>query len=344
MLSSLIKKYHCNFEWLVCVSGPAKNIFFAKNIKASAVSVKLGAKGIDSLLCSLQPDFLLTGTGWGSDFEIKFIRVAKRFGIKTASFLDQWGAYRERFGYPRKNWRENLPDFIFVSDRWAYKIALKNGFSRDMLIRVENPYFEEIIKEAESLKCKNVKRGLDSKFKILYLSEPICSHSIKKYNKPSYWGFTEYDVLKDLANIMNLQGRIKLKVRLHPSEKINKYDKLLKNRDYRKIRRDISVSSPLDDSLVKNCIWADVAVGSDTVALGVACLVGKKAVSYVPGKRGLRSLPYNGIKKANSANELKAYFEHVKTARLKYKKKAIIDSVKTNSLFAGRIGKILCRR
>lgn len=314
ILSSLIKKYRRNFEWIICISGPARNIFLTENIKANAVPAGLGRNRIDNLLDLAHPDFLLTGTSWGSDFETNFIKPAKRLKIKTASFLEHWGAYRERFGYPQKNWHENLPDFIFVGDKWAYKITLENGFSKDMLMQVENPYFEKIIKEIKSLKCNNAKNNLSNKNRILYLSEPICHHAVKQYNNPYHWGFTEYEVLKDLLKIIESRDKnlfLELKIRLHPSEKTNKYSTLI-NKEFRTVKKSIILSDPKNNSLINDCMQADIVIGSGTMALFIALLVGRKAICYMPVKKQAYSMPQKEIKKIFSFSGLKEELGHLR--------------------------------
>lgn len=306
ILSSLIKKYRKDFNWISCLAGPAKDIFLRKKIDLYTDLVDVKNNNVDNLVKSLRPDLILTGTGKGSDSKIDFIRAGQKNNIKTASFLDHWCNYKERFGYPGK-WRVNLPDLILVGDKWAYKVALKNGFPQKTLIQVENPYFEEIIKEAKRIKKKRIKRKRDNKIKILYVSEPIYIHALKEYNDPYYWGYTEYEVLKDLFKIIKLVQTnllLELKVRLHPAERTNKYSKLLKNKKYQGIRKFILISKPAVNSLLNDCIKADVVIGSATMALVVALLIGKKAISYIPANKQVCPLPQKEIKKIKSGKKL----------------------------------------
>jgi len=306
ILCSLIKKYHDNFEWITCTLGPARDIFSKKESNLQPQRVHLRNNDIDGVLKSVRPDYLLTGTSWASNFELNFIKHAKNQGIKTASFLDHWCNYRERFGY-HGNWKKNLPDIVFVGDKWAYEIALKNGFSCGILRKVENPYFEEITKDANLLKKKNKKNEKNHRIKILYLSQPVSRHALKYFNVPDYWGYTEFEVLEDLLKVMNLQEKefsLELKIRLHPAEKINKYSSLLNKKRYIGIRKLISVSNPMNNLLIKDCVWADVVVGSDSMALVVALIIGKYAISYVPDMKKTCYLPQKEIKNIHSINEL----------------------------------------
>ena len=45
----------------------------------------------------IKSDWILTGTGWESNFERRAIIRARSLGIKSVSFLDHWVNYLERF-------------------------------------------------------------------------------------------------------------------------------------------------------------------------------------------------------------------------------------------------------
>jgi len=298
ILSSLIKKYRHDFEWLTCVSGPAKNIFPKRIGKSLPISPNPKADELNRIIKSLKPDLILTGTSWGSDIEIKFIKSAKKNKIKTVSFLDHWGKFRERFGYP-KSWRENLPDFIFVGDKWAYKIALENGFHKNILFQVENSYLEEMIKQEKKFKQKKRSKKTGEKRKLLYLSGAIYESYVKKGDQANHWTNIEYKSVEDLLKLLkqlSTKSMLELKIRLHPAEKIDKYSNLLRNKNYTGIRKFISVSIPATNSLVKDCLWADVVIGSASMALFIAFIIGRRAISYMPNKRQKFTMPQKGIK------------------------------------------------
>lgn len=306
ILQSLIKKYRHNFKWITCSLGPAKDIFCKKDSNLQLEKACLKNNDYDGVLKSVRPDYLLTGTSWASDFELDFIRHAKNHGIRTASFLDHWFNYRERFGYPG-NWKKNLPDIVFVSDKWAYEIALKNGFPCGILRKVENPYFEEITKEARQIKMQYKDNKKNRRIRMLCISQPVSRHALKCHSIPDYWGYTEFDVLEDLLKAINMQEKefaTELKIRFHPAEKMNKYSGLLNKKRYRGMSKLISFSNPMTDLLIEDCVWADVVVGSDSMALVVALIIGKYAISYVPNMKKTCYLPQKEIKNIHSINEL----------------------------------------
>ena len=113
ILSSWLK--HNNHSASVVAAGPAKKIFEFKCPNVEFLNLE------DALMKS---DWVLTGTGWESNFERQAISKAHKLGIKTIAFLDHWVNYRERF---EENGSIVLPDEIWVGDSEAEKLA-KNIF------------------------------------------------------------------------------------------------------------------------------------------------------------------------------------------------------------------------
>jgi len=199
ILFSLIQKYQSNFEWKLSIAGPAKTIF--SPLKISKTVEQRTLQQVKQIISSFKPDLVLTGTSGKSNLERNFIKIANENNFKTASFLDHWCNYPSRFGDSRL-WKKNLPDFILVGDQWAYKIALKNGFPKNILIPIENPYFGKAIQLGEKLNYKKGSR-MEKYSRILVLSEPNSNIQI--------------ETLRILRSHFPL-----LRVRPHPSESISK--------------------------------------------------------------------------------------------------------------------------
>lgn len=308
VLFSLIKKYQDDFSWAACIAGPARKIFSKTGIlKVRTVPSRFDSQHINAVLKSCRPDLVLTGTGWGSKFEVDFIKCAKKSALKTACFLDHWSNYRERFGYPGR-WIMNLPATVFVSDKWAYKIALREGFPGNILCLVENPYFEEVVKQARAAEGRTSGHSHSSKLKVLYMSEPVAQHAVKKYGDRDYLGYTEYRVVRDLLAAVEYLKKEKrpaeLRIRLHPGERTNKYFNMLNEKRYEGIQRCVSMSNPVRNSLVKDGTWADIVIGSNSMALVSSFIIGKRAISYVPNKKIPSVLFQKKIKKVHSIGAL----------------------------------------
>jgi len=280
ILASLMKKYLKCFDWFAFVAGPAMGIFAREGLPYKA------SKNIGSTLHALKPDLVLTGTGWASHLELDFIKEAKKAGIKSAAYLDHWCNYRERFGYPGP-WQENLPDFVFVGDKEAHKLALKNYFGEGLLRQVENPCWQDIHRKIALRREKYSKQKSSRKIKVLYLSSPITVHTKQMHGDERYWGFTEYDQIEDLLDVVKNDPRLELRVRLHPAEANDKYDCLK--------LAFVSFSDPRKTDLVEDCLQADIIIGCDSMALVAAWMTGHMAINYFKGEKLKPVLPQKGI-------------------------------------------------
>ena len=145
----------------VVAEGPAKNIFERKCGKVIFEPVNQALEN---------SDWVLSGTGWQTDFELNAIRLGKNLGKKTVAFLDHWVNYRERF---QRGENLFLPDELWVCDEYAEEIA-KSVFDCIPIIRKQNPYFYDVITQLEHLKQKG---ATIIKHSVLYVCEPIREHA-----------------------------------------------------------------------------------------------------------------------------------------------------------------------
>lgn len=318
ILSVLADKYQNNCHWATCLSGPAINIFstgevglFAKGYDAPTSSEKISIyQQIHKILSDFSPDLVLTGTSYPPLLETDFISVAREENIKTASYIDHWVNYRERFG-SSSEWFDNLPYTIFVGDNDAYHIAIENGFPIERVIEIENPYLDKIrecpAKFSSFKSYEQQNKGLC----LLYVSDPISKNALEQYGNEKYWGYTEYDVLNDLMDVTISNKRIaELRIRLHPLEDDSKYSHIL-NRTREAFNITNIYVAPRNNSLVEDCVWSDIVIGSETMALVIALIIGKKVISYIPiesGKAGAH-LPQKQIIRINNKEKLFAELE-----------------------------------
>jgi len=100
-------------------------------------STKIDIPDLTSNIYDFKPDFVFTGTSYTSDFEIRYIKEAKKIGIPVYSFVDHWTNILKRF----TNEKEIiLPDIIFVLDDRAKEIAIQEGIVKEILQVLPNPY------------------------------------------------------------------------------------------------------------------------------------------------------------------------------------------------------------
>ena len=251
------------------IAGPAVRVFRREGIPYKKVS-NGKVKIMELLRKHTDADLVLLGTGWMTSIEFDALHVVKQLGMKHAVYLESWVNYRERFGYPKPQWRKNLPDEIWVGDKEALTMAQKY-FPKTRVRYTINRYFTKIIARYKEEKAKRVSRP-DT---ILFLSDVVPESD---------------DALKKLLDFLVVSSKPKsLIIRLHPADPKDRYHKLLAT--YKtKIRLKVS----REKDIVRNLIVARLVIGTETVAMVTAILVGVKTVSLVSkGKRP--QLPFADI-------------------------------------------------
>jgi len=270
ILSSWVVQHHG--PYCLVVDGPAKAIFEHKLVNIENISLKSAIA---------QSDWVLTGTSWKSELELKAIKLARANGIKAVSFLDHWANYPHRF---TRNGYLLLPDEIWVGDEAAFLIAMED-FPDVPIILLLNPYFEDLKKKIEILKNKT---GPDiSEFYILYVCSP---NSLGEFGV-KYEDSTDKDAIRyfmDNLHVINPEGK-RVILRPHPTESIGKYDWTL-----REFGSDIQIGGV--KSLLEEIINADVIVGCNSMAMVVGLIAGKRVISGIPPNRKIFNLPMPEIK------------------------------------------------
>jgi len=214
-------------------------------------------------------DALFFGTGWQEKVETEFVKEARLLGIPSFAFLDHWSSYRERFNYPEKTWRKNLPNFVLVSDEKAEKISKEYALAE--VIRINNYYLHN---QLNTLGQEDITPNEN----LLFLSEPTEEVALSTYNDKNYWGFTQNSALEDILKNFDLFECKGLHIRLHPSEKKHRYDKVLKKFPHIKSQIYPSSFCPLEKDLLRS----KMIIGFDTMALYTAALLHKPVLSYLP--------------------------------------------------------------
>lgn len=283
VLSAYIAENRKKFRFLCFAAGPAATIF-----TRSGVPFKRAPEDATRIadIFAAQKDIalVLTGTGWMTKVEINFIKEAKRHGLQSAAFIDHWVNYRERFGFPRKGWRKNLPDRIWVADRTALKMAQKL-FPQIKIKRIPNYYLLHIAKEYAKLERKKTDgRG------ILFMSEPLRGNEhISRVRRAHR--FSEFQALKDILSVTStLKKKTTVIIRFHPSEKTDKYDGIIKRYSDR-----VQLVKSVKKDFVNDMLKAKLVIGMTSMSLIAALACNKKTVSYVPARRGTSMLPARNL-------------------------------------------------
>lgn len=200
----------------------------------------------------IKPDLILLGTS-GSNLSIdkKIVQAAKELNIPTAGFVDFWSNYHMRFG--KKG--EFLPNYILAIDERMkkelemYLIKVKKFAN---ITITGSPRFDKVVYS-------------NSGNSVVFYSQPLGGYELKTFR----------DVINSLKRFFPSK---KVILKLHPREKsVSKFLKIIKESQLNiKIEKKLTV-----EQLNKK---AGLVIGVDSMALFIACLMGKKTISYQPGK------------------------------------------------------------
>lgn len=273
VLSSLVAQNPRKYRFVL--SGPAVKIF----------NRKLGIRVIEDMDDALSAsELVITGTGWSSELEKRAIVCAKKEKKKVISFLDHWSNYKERFEFDGKS---IYPDELWVGDMYAMEIA-KTEFPDIKIVCLANPYLIDVKKRILSYRPHdNINTKLTN---ILYVCEPISDHALRTYGKPDYWGYTEETALNFFFENLSTLGIYKpnICVRPHPSEHVDKYQRLLMNFD-----GDFFFSD--NEDILSDVMWSSTVVGCGSMALVIGILAGRRCISVTPPGGKKSSLPHSEL-------------------------------------------------
>lgn len=290
IVSAYIKTNQKRHNYFYCISGPAKKIFKRKGLNRNLI--KNG--NLISLLTKKNINMVLAGTSLGNSDWKDLIRAANHKKIKTVVYIDHWVYYRGRFGYPSMGWRNNLPKEIWVGDKYAFELARK--YFTNVIIRlVPNQYTREILNKYKkySILQKNKKKTT------LFLSEPYFVNVRGKRLK-----LEGFEILETVLNCLYKTGdKNEIIIAFHPSESRNKYDDLFK-----KYSGKLNIKKS-NKYILKELARAKIVIGVETMMLAIACMCGKRTISFFPNSRWECPLPFKEIKNIRSIFELKEYLK-----------------------------------
>jgi len=276
IIAAYIKQHAHKNNFCAYLAGPAMRVFHREQIlfKRLPADKKEIAKLLEK---NMDAKFALLGTGWMTSIELDVLREFKRLGIKTVVYLESWNNYRERFGYPERGWRGNLPDEIWAGDEYSFVLA-KKYFSKTLIRLIPNQYFVNII-----CRYKKEKVSSTSPLSILFLSDPVAGME---------------NLLEDiLARVSETQKPSSLRIRFHPSDNRKRYDKIIQ-----KYKGIMSVQKSREKDIVWDLLQSYVVIGNETVAMIAALLVEIKTISInITGKKS--QLPFPKIIHVKNAKD-----------------------------------------
>ena len=249
------------------------------------------ARGDNAIIDQYRPDLIITSAAGIPEYDMseKYLwETAKRLGVMTIAFLDQWQNYALRFSGPGGQRRLGyLPDVINCIDEYARADMKAEGFPEAILAPWGHPSLsglENRYRTADrNQMLKRVPGGnfnYETSKTILFVSEAIREHFGNRL------GYDQFDAIRLLLeNIALCSETCGVIVKLHPKDREEQYGKLIARfpgLDIRVIKNDLS---PMECLKLAHSVF-----GMTSIMLIEAFLLGKRVVSVQPGLRGADQL------------------------------------------------------
>lgn len=193
-------------------------------------------------------NLIISGTSIDK-FELKFIKKAKKLGIKSMVFLDHWSNYKSRFTLHKKL---RLPDKLITFDKFSFDLAKKTFAHEEnsghvSIKNIPNQYLSKINNNKKKKNDMVIFSSNYDKIKKLYLSDEKIIYLFIKKN-------LQFFKQKKINSYF---------IKLHPSESKSKFSKLLK-----KIKNELSINSiSINYNLDKIISKVKYAAGYNSMAL-----------------------------------------------------------------------------
>lgn len=281
----------------------AKKIYCGRGIRLIILD-KSGTAGIEKMVSREKPSVIFTDTN-DTDFENsitkKITRAGKEKLIPTFGLVDYWANYKYRFN---KDFAF-LPDYILaVDERMADDLASGLNIARSRIIVSGSPRFERL----SSVEVK----GREDNSLAVFFSQPFSPNNLE--------GKGEEKAFSDIIGALEKDGRIKrIIIKFHPTREVrtDKYDEIIK-------KSHLGFEKDTNSDSLQLVLRSGIVVGMNSMTLFDAALLGKKVLSYQPGKNK---------KKDTLMSNILGFSEPV------YKKENLSKAIKNLYLEDGSAGK-----
>ena len=173
---------------------------------------------LEKIILDFQPDKIFTSASLFSYIEHNLIRLAKKHGINSLTFLDHWTGYYKKFC---RDGETHFPDLILLNDDNAKEIAIEQGLPRKRLRIVGNLFYENLMSYSPNISKKEFCNYFDIDFNkkiILFISDSISEQNGGYNASMNKFGFNEISIFNTVLKKIN---------ELIESKKINSEDLLI---------------------------------------------------------------------------------------------------------------------
>jgi hypothetical protein len=232
-----------------------------------------------TLFKKYNPNFIITSATSlpERDMSEKHLWInARKAGIPSIAFLDQWQNYSQRFsGVDELEKLAFMPDYINCINATGKNDMINVGFDRDLLFDFGHPYLTTLEGITSALDADSVRKrlGIDPGQKIaLFASEAIREHF------GDTRGYDQFDALRVFMNMLAFSSlKYMAVIKLHPKDDLEEYKLILG--EYSKIN-PIVIHNEVSSI---ECIQiADCVCGITSIMLIEAFVLGKSVLSIQP--------------------------------------------------------------
>ncbi len=256
-------------------------------------------KFYSDILDKFKPDYIFTATS-NNNYEHNIRLLSKKKRIRTIAFIDHWTNYFKRFTFNNKTL---FPDEIWVINDIAKKEAIEAGLPEEKIFISGNPFYEKIRKFIPKVDKECFLKSHDilvNKKIIMFISERLRELFPKDAKDKCILGFDEFTVLSDILHsffqihnkdLINFSKYLFL-IKIHPREKMDKFDSLIKNRKYNFF--NIEVRKEIDPLTIT--YYSDYILGMFSNMVIEALLMGKKVLRVQTGQIGDDILKFDEVR------------------------------------------------
>jgi len=232
---------------------------------------------LESILDSMMPKRVITGTSYPSSFEKKLILLSQKRQIPCSTYIDHHSNFSKRLYYDKKML---VPDELWVLDENGKKIAEENGQKSTTIIIKGNPYFKwlekwnPVVSKNTFLSSLLLDSYKPDKKIIVFAPDPLSSN-----NGIDTFGFDELTVLDELSEIMSNDKSFDrdfiFLLNPHPRQNMEKLNQVLRgNKLIHVMPRSIDVNSLM--------YFSDLVIGFFSTFLKEAEYLGAEVIRYLP--------------------------------------------------------------
>jgi len=275
-------------------TGPGSMVFDSHSLKHNSLPYgsdygKLSLV-LTELLSRLRPSLVLTATSWAPSIETTLLDLAQRLGIPNLALLDFWANYSRRFHDETGKRLCSIPDYLAIMDEYAKQEMIAEGFPQERLFVTGQPAFDNLHSLAKGDAKANLRNQIKKAYGFpsdssvaVFFSQPISARYGNESSNSSYLGYTEYDALTLLLDAVKRTSMpLGCLVKLHPEEKLNKFDAIFEGFSAQKVAYANEDSGTLISV-------ADAVLGMISTILVQSYLLGKHTISIQPDLRGTDS-------------------------------------------------------